>query len=219
MAYISKLADIKKQNMKHLIFGFIIIIAFSCQHKKTRNKPENYLKLALDTMNYSVNNRDKIDFTSKSRLLIANSLLDSCIRIDSSVINAYYWKSQFLIQLKDYSQAFETASRGIAKCSKGKTEIMVKLYVQRGVLSHYLFKKDSSDDLNKALMLYNKIIKNKPDCLDAIMNKSMVLCYMNKKDEAIKYLKSIKNKKIESQTNDLILKVNNFNSNKIFENN
>lgn len=203
--------------MRLLGFGFILIILFSCQSNKVVNLSKRYYNLASDTMNYSVNEQNKIDSTSKSRLLIANSLLDSCIRYNSTYIRAYYWKSLYLFRLKNYLEAYTTASLGISKCAKGDEKTLVMLYVQRGILNLHLNKTDSFGDLVNALTLYDKAIKNKPDNLDAIMNKAIVLCCMNRKDEALEYLKSIKIKEKQPLIDDIIISINEFDMNDIFE--
>jgi tetratricopeptide (TPR) repeat protein len=92
------------------------------------------------------------------------------------------------------------------------------LYVQRGILNLHLNNADSFGDLENALTLYEKAIKNKPDNLDAIMNKAIVLCYMNRKDKALEYLKSIKIKEKQPLIDDIIISINDFDMNEIFEN-
>ncbi len=205
--------------MKQHILGYFIflLLIISCQNHKITSRSVEYFNLAIDTANYNVSNVDYYDSVKKSRLLIANSLLDSSIKYDSQNISSFFWKSSFQIQLNEYNIALNTIENGISSYRNKPNDILIHSYMQRGILNSYLYKSDTKKDFERALDWYEKQLLKEPTNLKAIMGKAEVLCYLDKKESAIEFLRSIDNNKIKSQVDLMLDGIEEFDKNKIFE--
>ncbi len=195
--------------MRNVFLGLIFISLVACNHKIDKESA-TLVKLAIDTISYQAYSNDTLDSLKIHRLMIANSLLDSAIKKDSKNINAYYWKSTFKMQLKDYKSAMEICDKGIDISNGQKSNMLACLHLQRGLLNTKLNDKDLNNDFSAALDWYDSQIKSDESNIEAIGNKALILCYMDKKDEAIEYLTTIHNEKIESMIKDLIIKIKDF---------
>jgi tetratricopeptide (TPR) repeat protein len=179
--------------MKKIILLTIILSLNSCgQNEKEIERDEFYKKgineMKLTILGKSPTYKKAIDYFNQS------------LKIDPNYTAASYWKSNCEFKSELYVEAIQTTA--IALKLNDKNKFNAPLYIISGLsLKINEEKTKAKRQFNKALEIYEKKIKysfkildsknNNFKNLDAIMNKSVLLCYLDRKDDALKFLDSI----------------------------
>lgn len=105
-------------------------------------------------------------------------------------INAQYWKADTEVKLGNFSEAFTTASTTLDNSSIDDHRLKPNILVIVGVLSNKLGK-NPDEYFRKALNVYEKRINQNENNIDAVMQKAIILCYIDRENKAIKFLNGL----------------------------
>ncbi len=165
-----------------------ILLVVACSHNSDKALSEKYFRLALDTVNFSSSHLESHDSINAERLAIAISFLEKSIRLDSLNNHPYYWKSQFLLEKRKYDEAIVAADKGIKVTSNKKDSFYANFLIQRGIIRYKLGQEKSYKDFEYALNVYQELLKNDKEEPNYVLNKALILCYLNRKTEALEFL-------------------------------
>jgi tetratricopeptide (TPR) repeat protein len=119
-------------------------------------------------------------------------LFDNSIKLDFGNIESRYWKSQCEVNLGKLDDALQTAKITINKFEKSDNKLMPAFYITAGLIEKFNGNiVESKKYFEKAKEIYEIRIEKDKNNIDAIMNKSIVLCYMDNKEVAIKFVNSV----------------------------
>ena len=171
--------------MRQLSILILIATFFSCQTKVGKEKSLNYYNQGIKVLGM-VDTIGKIDYSK------ALPLFDESVRLNPEFIESRYWKSQCEIHLGQLDKALETSESVISDFKNNNHRLMPTFYVTAGLIQKIKKNSDKANEyFKKATEIYSlRIDKNNKDT-DAIMNKAVVLCYMDSKNEALAFLNSI----------------------------
>jgi tetratricopeptide (TPR) repeat protein len=171
--------------MRQLSILILIVSFFSCKTIVDKEKSINFY-------NQGINVLAQVDTTGKIDYLKALALFDESVRLNPESIESKYWKSQCEIHLGQLDKALKT-SESVTKDLKNKSHTLLpSFYVTAGIVRKVNKNFDKANEYFKiAIEIYTlRIEKNYKDT-DAIINKAIVLCYMDSKDEALAFINSI----------------------------
>lgn len=135
---------------------------------------------------------NKID--SLGRIDYANAIgyFEKSVTENPTHIESRLWKMQCEMNLGKFENALETSVYVINDKEMANHVLIPFFYINAGLVERINGDTIKSDKyLSSAIEMYNSRIKKDNNDTEAIMNKASVLCYMDKKDEAIKFLDSI----------------------------
>ena len=166
-------------------FILVFITAFSlvsCESDLYEKKSnEAYRKGILTLKNHSENGEP--DYKEAYNYFV------QATEIDPDNITAQYWKADTELKLGMFEKAFLTAVTTLDNLQDDH-----RLRPNFLVIAGLSAKKygDSRDKyLSEATKIYEKIIIDDINNVDAIMNKALVLCYMGRKDDALNFLNTL----------------------------
>jgi tetratricopeptide (TPR) repeat protein len=117
-------------------------------------------------------------------------LIEDVIEADKGYALGYYWKATILAKLKEYKKASLALDQGIRESIKVGDEEVVSLYFLRGLLKQKAGRnEDALGDYEKTMRIYQERLKAHPRNWDALINCSLVLALMDRREEAIKLIK------------------------------
>ena len=178
--------------MRKILLLIIILSLNSCgQNEEIIKRDELYKKgigeIKLVILGESPDYKNAINYFNQS------------LKIDPSFSAASYQKSDCEIKSELYTDAIKTTDKAIKLNNKNKFSSL--LYIISGISLKINGESERANrQFNKAIEIYEKEIKYSFNIFDskrydkkisAIMNKSIVLCYLDKKDEALIFLSSI----------------------------
>src|SRR5690606_28317228 len=99
-------------------------------------------------------------------------------------------KADTEMKLGDLNEAFETTTTTLNSLSIDGNKLKPNILVMAGVLSIKLGS-DPDQYFHKALLIYDARINKNINDLDAIGQKAIVLCYMDRKDEALRFVNEL----------------------------
>lgn len=171
--------------MRKLSAFFLIATLLSCQTKVDKVKSLDYYNQGIKVLG-QVDSIGKIDYSK------ALALFDESVRLNPESIESKYWKSQCEIHLGKLDEALETSESVINDLKNNRHALMPSFYVTAGLVQKINKNLDKANEYFKiANEIYSlRIEKNNKDT-DGIINKALVLCYMDRRDEALAFINSI----------------------------
>lgn len=171
--------------MKHLATLLVLVFLISCQSKKDTEKTLVDYNQGLKAMN-NVDSVGRIDYAN------AIGYFEKSFTENPTHIESRLWKMQCEMNLGKFENALETSVSVINDKEMANHVLIPFFYINAGLVERINGDTIKSDKyLSSAIEIYNSRIKIDNNDAEAIMNKATVLCYMDKKDEAIKFLDSI----------------------------
>lgn len=171
--------------MKQLVTLLVLVFLISCQSKKESEKIFEDYNQGLKAM-HNVDSVGRIDYAN------AIGYFEKSVYENPTHIESRLWKMQCEINLGKFDNALETSAYVINDKEMANHVLIPIFYFTAGLVEK--IKGDTIKSykfLNSAIEIYNSRIRKDKNDTEAIMNKASVLCYMDKKDEAIKFLDSI----------------------------
>jgi len=173
------------RHMRPLSILILIVTFFSCRINDDKAKSLNYYNQGIKAIG-QVNTIGKIDYSK------ALTFFDESFRLNPEFIESGYWKSQCETHLGQLDKALETSESVINNEYHTNHKLIPAFYITAGLLQK--IKGNSSQAiayLKKATEIYSLRIEKNNNDTDAIVNKAIVLCYMDSKNEALDFLNSI----------------------------
>jgi tetratricopeptide (TPR) repeat protein len=162
----------------------VLIISSSLFSASCKSKNE-YFSKALETL-------EILDQNSEPDFKTAITYLEKSIELDSTFVNAYYWKSHCEMKLKYYQKTIETSTTGLKHIRKFEDKLVAPLYINQGLAFLKLQNQEAANaSFSQAIEVYDYILEHDETNMDAISNKSLALCYANKKEEALKFINDL----------------------------
>ena len=164
-------------------FIIVIVALISCQTKNEMN---------LESYKAGIEILEKIDANGIVDYSRALELFTKSEKILPKHVESKYWKSHCEIQLGQIDNALKTCKTVFNDSENDEHILMPHFYTTAGLVEKVNGNIDSSIlYFDRAVYIYNLRIKKSINDIDAIMNKAIVLCYMDKKDSSITFLNSI----------------------------
>lgn len=170
--------------MKHLATLLVLVFLISCQSKKESEKIFEDYNQGLKAM-HNVDSVGRIDYAN------AIGYFEKSVYENPTHIESRLWKMQCEMNLGKFDNALETSEYVINDKEMTNHVLIPIFYFTAGLVEKIKGDSIKSDKyLNSAIENYNSRIRKDNNDTEAIMNKATILCYMHKKDEAIKFLDS-----------------------------
>jgi len=199
--------------MRKILLLIIILSLNSCGQNEEIIQRDELFKKGMDEIGLVI-----LGETSDYKKAI--SYFDKSLKIDPSFSAASYWKSDCEFKSELYTDAIKSIDKALKLNNKNKFN--ASLYTISGVSLRINGESERAErQFNKAIEIYEKEIKNSFNIFDskrydkkisAIMNKSSVLCFSDKKDEALIFINSIpknnENKMALEETRKYIVEFN-----------
>lgn len=187
------------RKMRKLYALIIFVITISCKTATDLGEGSDYYQKGISVI--KSNDDDSSPNYSKALEFFKKS-----IKKNPDYIAAKFWKMQCEIQLGKFENALETAKNVIADENNQNDKMLPVFYVAAGVLE----KVDQNSEKSKlyfeyAKKIYGKRLQKNRNDTDAILNKALILCYMNQKEKAISFINSFEKNEIE-QIRQMIVK-------------
>lgn len=171
--------------MRQLVTLIILIFIISCQSKTESDQSLDNYNQGMKILE-TIDSNGEIDY-AKAFDFFQKSTLDNPNHIESK-----YWKMQCELKLGNLDNALKTSKTVITDSKNKNNKLISHFFVSAGLVEKINGNFDKSTDyFSTAIEIYNSRIKKNINDTDAIMNKAIVLCYMDKKDKAISFLDSI----------------------------
>lgn len=165
--------------MRLCLLFILAILTASCQSESERKSVDAYSKGIQTLQNFSENGEPDYE---EAHMYFAQSTT-----LNPDNISAQYWKADTEMKLGGFSEAYKTTTKSLNSSSIDGNKLKPNMLVMAGVLSIKLGR-DPDQFFQKALLNYDARINKNINDLDAIGQKAVILCYMDKKDEAIRFL-------------------------------
>jgi tetratricopeptide (TPR) repeat protein len=171
--------------MKQLIILTFLIPLISCHLRTDSDKN-------LDNYNLGLKILETIDSNGEIDYVNAHVFFEQSLQEDSNHIESSYWKMQCELKLGKLDYALKTSKHSINNPKFKNHKLISHFYVTAGLIEKINGNIEiSTDYLLTAIEIFNSRIENNVNDTDAIMNKALVLCYMNEKGKAVSFLDSI----------------------------
>jgi tetratricopeptide (TPR) repeat protein len=128
----------------------------------------------------------KVDYSK------ALDYFDESVKYKSNNIESLYWKMHCEIQLGQFDNALQTSISVINDFDNDNHKLLPSFYVSAGIVEKINGNIDNSIIyFEKAEQIYGLRVDKNINDTDAIMNKALMLCYMDKKEDAIEFVNLI----------------------------
>jgi len=116
---------------------------------------------------------------------------DQAIEMNPAHVEAKYWKVHCEINLRHLDQALNTAESAIGNCKNNPHRLLPELYVLAGAIEREQGnRKEAIQYWNQAAEIYQLRIKSETNNVNAMVNKAIVLCYLDRKKEALRFIET-----------------------------
>ncbi len=171
--------------MRQILTITILILFISCQSKTDSD-------LNLGNYNQGIKVLESLDSNGEIDYAKALSFFDNSLQENPNHVESCYWKMQCEMKLKNLGDVLETSKFVINNPKMSNHKLIPSFYVSAGVVEKIKGNNtESTNFFSTAMKIYNERVNKNINDTDAIMNKATIMCYINKKDEAIKFLDSI----------------------------
>ncbi|MBI1184722.1 tetratricopeptide repeat protein [bacterium] len=192
--------------MKYMQLALVALMVFSCKSQEAKDA-EAACQLGIEALEQGeAKYRDAIRFFNQA------------IELNPDALLPYYWLANTQNMLNEPKKALATVETAMGNPSIDKFDLKPNLLVIAGV-SALKTKQESNEYFNEALEIYEHRIELDPNNFDALMQKCVILCYMNRKNEALQFIDEIpKNAENQGFLSELNAKVNAFNTDSLLNN-
>lgn len=201
--------NLKKHKMKIVTSIILTILITGCQpYLKERDSDQAY-KRGVQTLE-SLSGEGEPDYKK------ALEFFAQATTLNPENITAQYWKADTELKLGKFDESLRTSKFALVKC-ESKHRLRPQILIIAGLSAKKL--EESGDEYFKeAVAIYEKRISENINDIDAIMNKGIVLCYMDKKTDAITFLNSLSlNEEKQTLLEQIKIDIQNFNADKVLD--
>ncbi|MDO8896934.1 MAG: hypothetical protein Q7V19_04740 [Bacteroidales bacterium] len=168
--------------MKILTSLIMIILMIACQPDLKERESEEAYKKGIEALETLLEDGEP-DYKK------AQEHFAQATHLNPENIAAQYWKADTELNLGMFDESLRTSKTTLAK-SGFKHPLRPNIFVIAGISAKKI-EKNGDEYFNEAITIYEKRMKRNINNIDAIMNKAIVLCYMDKKDDAIAFLNTL----------------------------
>jgi tetratricopeptide (TPR) repeat protein len=176
--------------MKHLFILILATLMVSCQPDLKKKESEEAYKKGIETL-------EKFSEAGQPDYYKAQKYFARAAHLNPDNLKAQYWKAHTELKLAKFDESYRTATTSLGK-SKSQYPLRPDFLIIAG-LSAKKLGKNGDKYFSEAITIYQVKIKGNIDNIDAITNKAIVLCYMDKKNDAIDFLNNISMNNEENQ--------------------
>ena len=170
--------------MKKIFLLAIILVVISCKYES--QSEANFVSYHKGGEAFAEIDNDGNNNYSKALELFKKSIEEHPNHIES-----YQMKMLCEFHLGQLDNALETSIKVISNKKNHKHHYIADFYITAGIVEKINGENEKSlEYLQEALNVFEKRIRRNKKDIYAIINKPLVLCYMNKKDDAIEFLNS-----------------------------
>ncbi len=169
-------------DMRRLTLLTLTILISACQADLKVKESEKAYKKGIETLETLSEDGDP-DYRK------AQKHFARATHLNPENITAQYWKADAELKLGKFAESLETSLTAL-----DKVEFEHPLRPHFLVIAGISTKKMGQipvEYFNKAISIYETRIEDDINNIDAIMNKAIVLCYMDKKESAIAFLNTL----------------------------
>lgn len=195
--------------MKHTIFLIFLVTLISCKQKTEVQES----KEKLNFYEIGMKNLQELDSLGKPNYRIAIINFDKAIRENPEDINPRYWKAHCELNSGKFNDALQTSISAINQFKDTNERLLLDLYTMAGIIEK-INNNTSKSNLyfSEALIIIDSRINSTTNDIDALMNKAIILCYLDKKEDAITFINSIpvteENQALLTQTKENLYEFN-----------
>lgn len=174
-------------------------------------------KIDLESYQKGIEILEAVEDQGKIDYLKALDFFNNSIRLNPNHIESKFWKMQCEIQLGEMDNALQTSVSVLHNLDNKEHKLTPHFYVTAGLVEKINGNIDSSlKYFDEAIQIYGIRIEKNINDTDAIMNKTIVLCYMDRKNDAVKFANSISlNEENEIILDQIRQQILNFDTNKV----
>jgi tetratricopeptide (TPR) repeat protein len=177
------LAHIKKEKTMKFLTAFILsILLVSCQSDLKKKESDEAYKKGIETLERLSENGDPDYNEALKHLSLATDL-------NPNNINAQFWKADAELKLNEFNLSYNTAITALDK-TDSEHHLRPNFLVIAGLSAKELGK-NGDTYFSEAIIIYENRLKRNNNDIVAIMDKAIVLSYMDKKNEAIDFLNTL----------------------------
>lgn len=192
--------------MKKFTIILFIFTIVSCQTSKNKVESKKAYERGMALMNGNSAN-GTIDYSK------ALGLFNNAAILDPGNIESLYWKAQCEIHLGKFDDAYQTAENALNDLKNDDNRLKPYFYVIEGIVQKINGNTESADkQFKQALKIYELRLTKDINDKDALANKALMLCYMNRKGESTEFLNTVKvttdNKSFIEDTKKSIIEFN-----------
>jgi len=168
--------------MKILTSLILTVLMIACQPDLKERESEEAYKKGIETLETLLEDGEP-DYKK------AQEHFAQATHLNPENITAQYWKADAELNLGKFDESLRTSLTAIDK-AEFKHRLRPHILVIAGISAKKIGK--SGDEyFKKQIAIYDTRIKDDINDIDAIMNKAIVLCYMDKKENAIAFLNTL----------------------------
>ena len=166
---------------KLLTFLILAIGLISCNSKATKHQSNDLYNQGVTEM--SRINLDSLDNDYSTAIKFFSETID----LDSKNFAAQYWKMYCEMRMNKLDNARMTFKKAIKNGLNDTNKLAPEFYVSAGLIDK-MNKINSTKNFDKADKIFSSRVKRDKNNIDAIANKAILYCYLDKKNEAIAYI-------------------------------
>jgi len=172
--------------MKYLSYLIIIICLFSCQSKVDKH-------INLESYSQGIETLRQVDTVGNTDYPKALSLFEESVKTNPNHIESRYWKALCEIHMNKLEEALQTSELTIKKFEMEEHSLMPSFLIYAGIIERINENMDSANVyFIQAKYEYEKRFKKDENDFAALMNISFVLSCMDKNEEALEFISSVK---------------------------
>jgi tetratricopeptide (TPR) repeat protein len=181
----NKLPPIIKRQMKTYSLIIITLLLISCQTQKDQYESFELYGKGIETLE-NLNSEGLQDYSTALNYFIKS------IELNPNFLESRFWKMQCEINLGQFETALLTSNTVLNKPEFKNHKMIPKFYISSGVLERIKGNQENSaNNFEKALELYDLRIEKETNDVDAILNKTTLLCYLDRTNEAYDFINSV----------------------------
>lgn len=195
--------------MKILTSLILIILMINCQPDFKERESEEAYKKGIETL-------EKLSEDGEPDYRKAQEHFAKATHLNPENITAQYWKADAELKLGKFDESLRTSLTALDE-AEFKHRLRPHFLVIAGISAKKIGK-SGIEYFKEALAIYETRIKDDINDIDAIMNKAIVLCYMDKKENAISFLNTLSlNEENQAFLEQMKVDINKFDADEVLD--
>lgn len=184
--------------MRNLFLLIILVVLTSCRPNSDIAQSHYFYDQGMLAL-------QKLDSSGEQDYLAALAEFSKAVEQDSNHIQSRYWKSYCELRLGKLDDALKTSVMAINIPDTTNIGLLPYFLTTAGLIEEVNKNTvNSGEYYEKAKSIYENRLKSNKNDIDVIMNKAIILCYMDKKDVAIEFVNSIS---VDEKNHALLLQI------------
>ena len=186
------------------LFIILLILIVACTNNQDFDKSQEYYFDGLEKLTI-------LDSQGNLSYELAKESFDKALELYPNHYEAAYWKAYCELNSEKFNEAIKTSKQYLKTINENHLN-KPDLFVVKGIAELNIGEINQSNiDFDNAKQIYEKRINKDSSDKNSILNYALILCYQNKKPDAISFLESHKRKvKSEESINEIIEAINEF---------